>query len=275
MTRTGVSGRGPAKLTIVEYSSSATYTMPLTVTVVEEILLIGGGGSGSSGPVTRPGAGGAAGYCVRLANIACNPGWVWSFTVGIGGAGVTTGADAAGNSGGDTTLTLPSGQVVTANGGGAGSLIGTNQNIHVPGNGGSGGGGVNLRGGTHGGSMPGPLIREPVNGNTNVAGSVNALPLWGVGQYSEIFGMMASSTNGMFYGPPNGMGFMPGVPGGGGGASGALGGNGGGWTGGLPGARPTGAGGPGLISGAGGGGGSNLLSSGAGSAGLIRFTYWA
>lgn len=119
-------------------SSTGTITAPNYQTICTAMLW-GAGGGGEAG--TRGGSGGGA----ILKRFRCGPGASLPFSVGAGGA--------AGVAGGDTTLTMPSGRVLTAPGGPTtGGATSTPTDGDVNRKGGVGGNSVNGTAGENGGA---------------------------------------------------------------------------------------------------------------------------
>ena len=139
---------------IVSFTSSTTWTAPLS-TNVEVLVVAGGGGGGGAQYAIAGGGGGAGGYRYN-SSFAVTSGTTYTVTVGSGGGAGYSGYSRGGQGG---TSGFGSYQATGGGGGGAGSTTG--------GSGGSGGGG----GGSGGASFPG-----------SVAGSGNA------GGYSPVEG---------------------------------------------------------------------------------------
>ena len=139
----------------VQLSGSGTFTVPAGINSAE-ILIVGGGASGSRSQ-NVPGGGGGAGGIVHRASYtftATDKSSGIAYSVGSGGTGVGLAADneqynGGYNNGGDTTFAI-SGGTITAKGGGGGAGYGGSSS-HKPGfgasyyaasQGGSGGGGA-------------------------------------------------------------------------------------------------------------------------------------
>lgn len=138
----------------VQLSGSGTFTVPTGINSAE-ILIVGGGASGSRSPNVAGGGGGAGGIVHRASYTftATDKSSGIAYSVGAGGDGVGTGSgnsyDGGYRNGGDTTFAV-SGGTITAKGGGGGAGYGGNS-PHLPGfsaayyapsQGGSGGGGA-------------------------------------------------------------------------------------------------------------------------------------
>lgn len=137
-------------------TANGSLIIPETLTSNVGIVAVGGGGSGGSGFYFSKGyggggGGGSAGYAYSVFAKAALSGKTITFTVGQGGAPVTTGPNSyiKGNDGGTTTVTIPGqttmygyggagGATFTIDGGGGGSASGGNQS-NVSGNAGVGG----------------------------------------------------------------------------------------------------------------------------------------
>ena len=164
------------------------------------LLLIGGGGSGSNGYGS---AGGGAGSVVHATELTC-PSGSYTVTIGEGGSGVIGPGEASceGNPGTPSTLTLGSQPYIATGGGGGGSGHSSSPQARVIGKpGGSGGGG-----GYYYNSEP----RYPNPGGNAVAPPTSAL----TGPTTQ--------AGGRAYGSPGGLGsygFVGQCGGGGGGAS--------------------------------------------------------
>jgi hypothetical protein len=162
-------------ISITQYTSNATYTVPSNCTTIL-VQLVGGGG-GSAGYNESGGAGGfAEGY------FSVSPNATYAVTIGGGGGGV--GYYGGAGVGGTTSF----GSLISATGG-----YGANNNTsHGGGHGGSGSGGqINLQGGTgtgHGNSAShaqpsggGPSFFGGAGGKTRGNNSDNFGPAFGSG----------------------------------------------------------------------------------------------
>lgn len=99
-------------------AASATFTPAEAMSV--RVLMVGGGGSGGS----DVGGGGGAGGMVETNGLELVANTAYTITVGAGGA-LISGTASAGNSGGDSSMSLGSAPVVeTAKGGGGGGAYG-------------------------------------------------------------------------------------------------------------------------------------------------------
>ena len=138
----------------VQLSGSGTFTVPSGINTAE-ILIVGGGASGSRSPNVAGGGGGAGGIVHRASYTftSTDKSSGIAYSVGAGGDGVGTGSgnsyDGGYRNGGDTTFAI-SGGTITAKGGGGGAGYGGNS-PHLSGfsaayyaasQGGSGGGGA-------------------------------------------------------------------------------------------------------------------------------------
>jgi hypothetical protein len=146
--------------TYTSFTASGTFSVPVGVSNIEEVLVVAGGGSGG----TNHGAGGGAGGLIFMPDYPVTPGGTVTVTVGCGGASPT---NFPGTPNGQTGFV---GQdsvfgTLTAKGGGYGGA-----NICRPGGaGGSGGGGSGAGSGT-GGATTQPT--QP--GNSGAYGFGNA-----------------------------------------------------------------------------------------------------
>ncbi len=157
--------------TVLIYNTNGTFTVTEPGTV--EILAVGGGGGGGASVIgsNKGGGGGGGGGVVHDASFAISAG---TYAVAIGSGG------AAGENGGNTTLSVNSSMLVTAYGGGAGAQYG-NPDSHVGYAGRDGGsGGGSSRGWTDSQLMaPGRAIYT-VQGNLGHDGGQGTHP-YGVG----------------------------------------------------------------------------------------------
>ena len=136
----------------VQLSGSGTFTVPSGINTAE-ILIVGGGASGSRSPNVAGGGGGAGGIVYRASYTftATDKSSGIAYSVGAGGNGVGISPEAYDggyNNGGDTTFAI-SGGTITAKGGGGGAGYGGNTHkpgfgsaYYAPSQGGSGGGGA-------------------------------------------------------------------------------------------------------------------------------------
>ena len=138
----------------VQLSGSGTFTVPSGINTAE-ILIVGGGASGSRSPNVAGGGGGAGGIVHRASYTftSTDKSSGIAYSVGAGGDGVGTGSgnsyDGGYRNGGDTTFAI-SGGTITAKGGGGGAgyggnsphLSGFSAAYYAPSQGGSGGGGA-------------------------------------------------------------------------------------------------------------------------------------
>jgi hypothetical protein len=139
----------------VQLSGSGTWSVPPGINSAE-ILIVGGGASGSRSPNVAGGGGGAGGIVYRASYTftATDKSSGIAYSIGAGGKGVGMAAngeryDGGGNQGGDTTFAI-SGGTITAKGGGYGAGYGGGNAIKpgfsaayfAPTQGGSGGGGA-------------------------------------------------------------------------------------------------------------------------------------
>ena len=113
----------------VQLSGSGTFTVPSGINTAE-ILIVGGGASGSRSPNVAGGGGGAGGIVHRASYTftATDKSSGIAYSVGSGGTGVGLAADNEAynggyNNGGDTTFAI-SGGTITAKGGGGGAGYG-------------------------------------------------------------------------------------------------------------------------------------------------------
>ena len=137
----------------VQLSGSGTFSVPTGVNTAE-ILIVGGGASGSRSPNVSGGGGGAGGIVHRASYTftATDKSSGIAYSVGAGGDGVgisPSAFDGGYRNGGDTTFAI-SGGTITAKGGGGGAgyggnsphLSGFSAAYYAPSQGGSGGGGA-------------------------------------------------------------------------------------------------------------------------------------
>ena len=137
----------------VQLSGSGTFSVPAGINSAE-ILIVGGGASGSRSPNVAGGGGGAGGIVYRASYTftATDKSSGIAYSVGAGGDGVgisPSGFDGGYRNGGDTTFAI-SGGTITAKGGGGGAgyggnsphLSGFSAAYYAPSQGGSGGGGA-------------------------------------------------------------------------------------------------------------------------------------
>ena len=139
---------------IVQLSGSGTFSVPAGINTAE-ILIVGGGASGSRSPNVAGGGGGAGGIVYRASYTftSTDKSSGIAYSVGAGGDGVGQGSgnafDGGYRNGGDTTFAI-SGGTITAKGGGGGAgyggnsphLSGFSAAYYAPSQGGSGGGGA-------------------------------------------------------------------------------------------------------------------------------------
>ena len=137
---------------IVQLSGSGTFSVPAGINTAE-ILIVGGGASGSRSPNVAGGGGGAGGIVYRASYTftSTDKSSGIAYSVGAGGNGVgiaPEGYDGGYNNGADTTFAI-SGGTITAKGGGGGAGYGGNthkpgfgSSYFAPSQGGSGGGGA-------------------------------------------------------------------------------------------------------------------------------------
>ena len=150
------------------FTSSGTFAVPTGQTSVDVLVVAGGGGVGSNpGPGGLGGAG--AGGLIFQPGYPVTPGGTLTATVGGGGGAGSTGQDSVFGAPGDPGK-HPSGDVLTAKGGGYG---GQSPSTQPGGPGGSGGGG---RGGYNGqsGYGPGPATQPTQPGDSGAYGFGNA-----------------------------------------------------------------------------------------------------
>ena len=125
--------------TQTSFTSSGTFAVPSGVTALDAVLVVGGGG----GAGADHGGGGGAGGLIFMPSYPVTPGGTLTVTVGCGGAGHPTGGRGA--TGTDSVFAAPTdpgkhptGDILTAKGGGGG---GGGNVSYDGGSGGSGGGG--------------------------------------------------------------------------------------------------------------------------------------
>lgn len=177
-------------ISITQFTSTGTYTVPANCTTIL-VQLVGGGG-GSAGYLESGGAGGfAEGF------YSVSPGATYTVTIGGGGGGV--GYYAAAGDGGTTSF----GALISASGG-----YGANRNYsHGGGHGGSGSGGqINLQGGSGTGHGNSASHAQPSGGGASFFGSAggkrrtndaaNYGPAWGTGGPGAITDIGSSGTAG-------------------------------------------------------------------------------
>mgnify|MGYP001294130570 CR=1 FL=1 len=259
----------------VQLSGSGTFTVPSGINTAE-ILIVGGGASGSRSPNVAGGGGGAGGIVHRSSYTftATDKSSGIAYSVGAGGDGVGQGSgngfDGGYRNGGDTTFAI-SGGTITAKGGGGGAgyggnsphLSGFSAAYYAPSQGGSGGGGAwesgtgassnqgtfsgwTSYGNSGGNRASGENYSGAGGGGAGGAGSNSTAATGGAGGVGQLFSSFtAYGENGYF---------------GGGGAGGSntsntasAGGNGGGGDGGTPSSYNGGN----AIDGTGGGGGGS------------------
>jgi len=261
----------------VQLSGSGTFTVPSGINTAE-ILIVGGGASGSRSPNVAGGGGGAGGIVHRASYTftATDKSSGIAYSVGAGGDGVGTGSgnsyDGGYRNGGDTTFAI-SGGTITAKGGGGGAgyggnsphLSGFSAAYYAPSQGGSGGGGAwesgpgassnqgtfsgwTSYGNSGGNRASGENYAGAGGGGAGGAGQNSTATVGGAGGVGQLFSSFtAYGENGYF---------------GGGGAGGSQsdtvpqGGNGGGGNGGY-GTGATNRSGGNAIDGTGGGGGGS------------------
>jgi len=261
----------------VQLSGSGTFTVPSGINTAE-ILIVGGGASGSRSPNVAGGGGGAGGIVHRASYTftATDKSSGIAYSVGAGGDGVGTGSgnsyDGGYRNGGDTTFAI-SGGTITAKGGGGGAgyggnsphLSGFSAAYYAPSQGGSGGGGAwesgpgassnqgtfsgwTSYGNSGGNRASGENYAGAGGGGAGGAGQNSTATVGGAGGVGQLFSSFTSyGENGYF---------------GGGGAGGSQsdtvpqGGNGGGGNGGY-GTGATNRSGGNAIDGTGGGGGGS------------------
>ena len=129
--------------TTTSFTSSGTFAVPSGTTSISEVLVVGGGAGGAE----QHGGGGGAGGLIYMPDYPVTPGGTLTVTVGSGGAGgnpATSTRGCAGDNGQDSVLGAPgdpgkhpSGDVLTAKGGGGGATYQGGAGY----DGGSGGGG--------------------------------------------------------------------------------------------------------------------------------------
>ena len=142
-----------ARIAVIRFTETATWTCPENVTSIN-YLIVGGGGAGGAG--TTGGGGGAGGFRTGSA-YPVSPGTTYTITVGAGGSGYD--GDSRGNNGSDSTF-----DTITSAGGGGGGNNGTPTG--GPGkSGGSGGGGGRV--GSPGGAGNIPSV-SPSQGRSEV-----------------------------------------------------------------------------------------------------------
>jgi len=240
--------------TIVAFKTvgTCTWNTPAGATVFRGLVVAGGGGGGA-----HMGGGGGGGGYIEFDSLTATSD-IFTITVGDGGAGAPVGITAAGNSGGNTTLT-GSGVNLLARGGAGGATDYVVNSYLARNNGGSGGGSSGAN------DYPNPSTDRSSAGTQTSQTQVPSLSSIGGTQY----GFNGSAPGSRWY------------PGGGGGA-GASGSNTPGtggagransilgtnyfWAGGGGGSGWSGIGGNGG-SGGGGGGGSGNISAGIGGTG--------
>lgn len=135
------------KLDSEEFTSSGTFNVPSTVSVVWVTAVGAGGGGGGAGGNTynAGGGGGGAGELYLDYKVAVTPGASITVTIGAAGTGGTGGNN--GTDGGDTTF----GSLLTAEGGGGGKKGSSSGSFGCCTQGGAGGAG----GGAQGAASPG------------------------------------------------------------------------------------------------------------------------
>lgn len=174
--------------TLYTFTSSGTFNVPLTVTVVDVLIVAGGGGGGSTGSSSSDGAGGGgAGGVLYIQGMAVTPGAALPVIIGAGGAGVTAtnglngsnssfnGAIAIGGGGGGGGTTTPtlSGQYGGSGGGSCSRGSSKPAGVGTIGQGKDGGiGATNQAGGGGGGSN-----QVGFNGSNGTGGAGNTYTL--------------------------------------------------------------------------------------------------
>jgi hypothetical protein len=164
--RAVIPGSIKAPTVIVQINSSTTWTVPVGITNLVKVYLIGGGGAG--GAYAGSGGGGAGGV-QELSNVSVTPGNGMSLIIGAGGAAVhydqypsdggsTSGFGSTAIGGGGGAVYYSGGWRAGNNGGsggGGGTTAGTGSQGHNGGvkgsTGGGGGGGYSAAGGVGGG----------------------------------------------------------------------------------------------------------------------------
>ena len=150
------------------FTSSGTFAVPSGVSSLSEVLVVAGGGGGG----TWHGGGGGAGGLVYFPGYPVTPGGTVTVTVGTGGGEITPGAgNSKGNTGQDSVFGAPgdpgkhpSGDVLTAKGGGGGGHWGD-----TTGNPGGSGGGSGANNG-----CGGPATQPTQPGDSGAYGFGNA-----------------------------------------------------------------------------------------------------
>jgi fibronectin-binding autotransporter adhesin len=172
-----ISSRIPAS---ESFTSSGTFSVPSGITQADVLVVAGGGGAGSGGENTTSGGGGGAGGLIFMPAYPLTAGGTITVTVGCGGAGNSggagvhgspgsPGADSAFGSPSDPGLT-PTGEVLTAKGGGGGKAFNGCVPSGLPGLGGQGGSGG---GGSYPGYTGGCATQPTQPGNSGAYGFGN------------------------------------------------------------------------------------------------------
>lgn len=178
----GMNGKKAPAARILAQADSSTGSGSITATNNCVALIYGFGGGGSGGSL---GGGGGGGAVYKRARIGA--GQTITYSAGAGGAIAT-----AGNDGGDTVITLPSGLVLKATGGRAGNngrAGGTGVGGDVNRTGGAGGA-INAAGGSgEDGGGVGGLGNASGGGGGGCAGLVSVTP-------GLAYGIGAPPTNG-------------------------------------------------------------------------------
>jgi hypothetical protein len=162
----------------VAYAETATFTVPLGVSLVRATVIGGGGGGGGSNGTYAAAGGGAGGFA--SGTFAVTPGSLIAITVGAGGAGGA--ADASGGTGGTSSF----GSFCSANGGEGGQFLNAQSTFGGAGGQGSGGelagsggcgsdgqNGTTVLGGLGGASMMGGGGRASTAAAGNTSSSIN------------------------------------------------------------------------------------------------------
>ena len=170
----------------VTFTTSGSFTVPQGVTSLNASLTAGGAGGGG-GAFTYGGGGGGAGSSISNIIIPVTPGQVISYTVGLGGAGGTTGfgTNVPGGIGGNGGNTIFYNSTVLGGHGGQGAVVGLGNGI------GGLAGGVGGTNGTDGASVYGERTSGG-NGGTTAFGTA------GVGGFGNrsTYTLPTAGTNG-------------------------------------------------------------------------------
>lgn len=211
----GRRARVPSAGAMPVFATSGTGEITIRSHCVALIYMWGAGASGCDDVgLNNTGAGGGGGAAL-FARVFLNLGQKLSYSVGAGGAGVT-GSATTGSDGGDSTVTLPDGRVLTAGGGKAGTRGSTGGLGGV-----ATGGDINRRGGKGGDGVPGTVNGVAGEGTGAGAGGAGSGSAGGGGGAGGLADVLVDLTGGAGSAAVVG-GAQGNAPGGGSGAGGTT-----------------------------------------------------